>query len=425
MSGLHKKKLVYLFTLIGSMHTVAAHALPDPGAPAVALKHNCGSDPNCFTDATALLNWAWGTRDPDSSSPLLVNIDPGDYTMPSSTCSVQDPSLDADRGHITLRGSGRENTRLRPPSGSLATIDVHGCNNLAVEALTIDSTTGPGRGVFGVIWREGGSSVWSNVNVRAFGYGWYDTGVDFSGGACQDGPPGRHEWYGSSIRAVGDFFGFNIGYHSGCGDTWIYGGEVSATQPDVASFITLHAGLQANSATGSIHIYGSNVLVLATSAASASPGQVGLNAKAGGILHHHGGEIVVRHENPNVNQTVVSLGANGAGSRVHVLETSFGLQPAGTGNAQRVVQVNAGEVNSVFQWPAGTLAPTPGDSTGNKHLVSLDGFDSFVETDCALAGGCQGAGNIPHTMLYTAACTGTGPDQGPWFDTVTGNCRGL
>jgi hypothetical protein len=58
-------------------------------------------------------------------------------------------------------------------------------------------------------------------------------------------------------------------------------------------------------------------------------------------------------------------------------------------------------------------------------------MDSYVETDCPLdtATDCSaGAGlpadqQYPRLMVYRKECTGTGADQGPWFDTVKRSCR--
>jgi hypothetical protein len=178
-------------------------------------------------------------------------------------------------------------------------------------------------------------------------------------------------------------------------------------------------GAGAVSANSSVHLYGSNVRVLTTGAFPA-----GLSASAGGVIHIHGGEVTVHAVNPAANTDVVGAIATGTGSLVHTHMTSFGLLPAGAGLAKRLVAADGGKVESPFTWTAGTSAPTPGDTSGTKHIVSLDGQDTFTETDCPIGAGCQTAGSFPHVMTYSSACTGTGASKGPWFDQATNKCRG-
>jgi hypothetical protein len=150
----------------------------------------------------------------------------------------------------------------------------------------------------------------------------------------------------------------------------------------------------------------------------------GLVARSGGVIHIHGGEVTVRAENPAVNTGVIGAVSNGAGSLVHTHMTSFGVLPSGAGLATRLMTENGGKVESPFTWTAGVLAPTPGDSTGSKHIVSLDGQDTFTETDCPINAGCQTSGSYPHVMVYSSTCSGAGASKGPWFDQTTNKCRG-
>jgi hypothetical protein len=86
------------------------------------------------------------------------------------------------------------------------------------------------------------------------------------------------------------------------------------------------------------------------------------------------------------------------------------------GSAVRTRERNGGRVDSPLLWAEGTAPPTGGSAS---DLQSETGSDLFVETDCASVG-CQAAGTEPHLLVYSAACA----TAGPWFDTVTGRCRG-
>jgi hypothetical protein len=397
-----------------------AHALPDANAPSISLKKDCGTDNNCFTDPGAMMEWIWGARDPSASSPLLVQIDTGTYTSVFS-CDNTYPTVNGGRGNVTFRGSGRRNTVLTNPAGTFSVVSVAGCMDLVFQDLTIRSynrmpgVVPSGLGI-GVIWFRGGKSFWNNVLIQATYAAWYDA-IDNSGGGCT--VPGRHEFYSSRLHTTAAS-GSSWGYYTACGDSWFWGSEIAA-QGNGAGSVN---GVRAASTAGKVHIYGSSVRVIGDVTNPANGEMRGLNAVNGGTIHFHGGEIAVRHENPSVGQSVTGAAASGAGSLVHAIDTSFGLLPAGSGTATRLAASSGGSVQAPFRWPSGILAPTPGDASGTKHITSLNGEDSFTETDCGIAG-CQSEGANPHLMIYSNSCTGQGASQGPWFDTATQKCRGL
>ena len=399
------------------LHIHAANNLP-LGAPfpdVAYVRQDCASLQNCADNMTEMLAWTWSTRDPSETAPLLIDIGPGSFAMPFDTCSVSSPNQNSDRGHTTLRGSGRNNTVLTASAASgTALLQINGCNNIIVQDLAIDSTESVGNTHFGIVWTGGGSSSWTNVAVFASSYAWYTPN------ACTLATRGRHEWF-SSILHTQFGLGFSIAYNSNCEDSWIWGSELIAETEGGST--QQHIGVKSSAASSSVHIYGTDVRVIAKAGSSSPGGQIGLYAQSGGQIHHHGGEIVVRHEASN-NQDVYGIVASLVNSRVHVLETSFGILPGLGGTAIRSAQFGGGSAQSAFQWVPSTDAPMPGN--GTEHIKSVDGQDSFVETDCPMNAGCQTSGDFPHLMIYTEACAGRPSiDQGPWFDTVTHNCRGL
>lgn len=383
----------------GSNNLPTTGSMPD----VVFLRTNCGTLANCATTVTELLAWTWNTRQPSATSPLLIAVGPGAF-------QTQDPTFcdatTAPRGHVTVRGSGRDNTvffSISRPAG--AVITVIGCSELSFQDLTIRGKTGEAD--WGVEWSYGGNSNWTNVQIEAPGFAWYDSGD----GSCAPGLGGRHNWFSSTLKTTGGLpFSSNfadgiIAYHSLCGDAWLWGSEVlnnsSASNRPRTGIKVVGSGAQA-------HLYGSNVRV--SSLISSSYGFTGLFAASGGMIHIHGGEVSTRAEGSG-NQSVIGAIATGTGSLVHGHETSWGLLASGTGSATRLSSTGGGKVESSFTWTPATQPPA---------IISTNGADSFIETDCASAG-CQSGGTETHLHIYNSSCT----TAGPWFDVVTGRCRGL
>lgn len=415
LTSLRKNLLTFSFATFAFVCTDIAFAVPDIGTPVIALKQNCGSNQNCFTDATALLNWAWGTRQPTVNNPLVVEIDPGQYTVPGSTCDASDIP---GSGYVTFRGAGRDNTVLTGGAPGFGVIGVTGCKQLNFQDLTIRTGTlsSVGTSQIGIIWTGGGSSTWTNIKVEASYSAWYDSLA--SGATCASTAGGRHEWYASNLKTTNG--SSMTGYQSICGDNWIWGSEILVLNNGGSNTGTSYTvGVGAQGTGGRVHLYGTDVRVLTTvNATSSSPQMIGLAAE-GGIIHIHGGEISVRSENPNITQNVTGASSTGAGGLVHTNDTSFGLLASQNGVASRVVTANGGKVDAPFQWAAGTQPPN-GNPSSSNNLVSSNGQDMFIETDCG-ATGCHQAGNETHLLIYNNACV----TSGPWFDVVTGKCRGL
>jgi hypothetical protein len=101
-----------------------------------------------------------------------------------------------------------------------------------------------------------------------------------------------------------------------------------------------------------------------------------------------------------------------ASSQFHANQSAYHIHIDGSGSVTRLA--GQGMIDAPYQWGPRT-APPP--------VTSRSGADMYTETDCPLNGHCSAGGNFPHIMVYRAECTGTGVNQGPWFDTSTKACR--
>jgi hypothetical protein len=425
-----KNALVGLVAAYLSLSGLAAYALPDPNAELIALKKVCSvSETNCFTSPGPMLDWVWATRKPSAANPLIVDIAPGTWVLPANKPFC--PSATPANGNVTFRGSGRSNTILTGGGFSLGTftgvkavLSVDNCSNLVFQDLGIQSdyrrqVTGS---VDGIHWRGGAGSSWSNVEVQANHYGWFDS-------ECIANPSVTHYWFGSKVESRTGPTGSALswGFYSFCGRTNFYGGQIIGLH-DTAQLNTGVAAVAINGigqGRAVFSIYGGSVHATTTQSAGIVGvwGVTGLIAYNTGEVHMHGGSITAEANNAAQNQDVygVLTFQNALG---HAIDTAFVVKPSGTGRAYRISTEHPafggdGMVEAPFLWPAGTNPPTPGDASGNKHLISTNGNDLFVETDCAAAG-CQSAGVEPHLQVYSDQCT----TAGPWFDVVTRKCRG-
>jgi len=72
---------------------------------------------NCASTMLEMLNWVWGARNPSASSPLIIDIGPGEFD--SFVC--RGTSDNNRKGWVTVRGSGQNNTLIKVlPSGTHA-----------------------------------------------------------------------------------------------------------------------------------------------------------------------------------------------------------------------------------------------------------------------------------------------------------------
>ena len=368
----------------------------------VSLRTDCTGISDCFSTITDLNNWLSSTRQPSTLKRTLVNIGSGSFGNLGLTCSG------GTTGYVSFKGAGRDVT-------TFSTISFSNCTSISVQDLQVASTTNS------VSWTGGGGSNWTNVGISSTGgKAWY--GVAGSGGCA------RHNFFSVTLSVIA--FPQGTGIYNGCGSMWLWGSEVSVSAFNYSSGSL--TGILVTGVGNEAHLYGSNVRITSTIDAGAVTNPTGLVTQAGGVIHFHGGEVVVRYSNTAVNVNVVGASAEGTGSLIHTIETSYGLGPTGSGTATRVVATNSGSIQSVFQWPAGANPPMGGNSS---HLISILGQDSFIENDCPLSSGTSTPScsanpdpvndKYPHLMVFAREkCTGTSPSTGPWFDTVTNKCRG-
>jgi hypothetical protein len=393
-------------------------------AQAVAhLRTSCSGAPTpCFTTADSLASWISYTRLPSESSPLNVEIGPGEFptgTGLSIICTA------TDGGYVTFRGAGRAQSRIVAAPGGFfkaaATFGFPGfgqCTEIAFQDVTLVGQR------YGVIWFGGGRSFWTNMDIEAGMPG--DNNIGWDESACSEENLGTHYFFNSRVhvRAQGNT---NIGYISRCGETWFYGSEVDVVgQAGLAGNPTMAAVMVHEH--GHFQAFGSLLRAQAGEAVPSSwnpdvPG-LGLAAiriarvsngglAAGGVFHAHGGNIVAKAGAlSGANATSLDVGPDAM--KVHTPGSAFVAEAGPSGISRRIFDGGAapGVIESPYDWPASPVPPVG---------QSLHGSDVFVETDCGSDGNCNAAcaGSETHIMVHNTALCGTGG----WFDTTTGACR--
>lgn len=114
------------------------------------------------------------------------------------------------------------------------------------------------------------------------------------------------------------------------------------------------------------------------------------------------------------------------GGEIHANGAAYNLKTGGNKKIHRLINntTSPGHIHAPYMWEPHTTPPVNAGSTTNlpgNPLVSLDGSDMAIETNCA-ATGCGGTltGTEPHILIYRSACTGT---NGPWWDVILKKCR--
>lgn len=404
------RRLLPAFAVLSVWLGAAGSAAQVPtGAEIVLVRSDCASSslPGfCFSSMAEVNAWI-PTRTPPGH-PVLIDVGPGDW----------DPFSCSNQNDITIRGAGREVTRIVRPSGGTGAMAFQNCHRIAVESLTAHGSFA------GVTWSAGGSSTWSDTDMLGggaelqaeggFSIGWYDTG-GCGGGAV-------HYFFGSRARALGAA-AFNWGFVSRC-EHWFFGGEIEATS-ETDENTSQTAILVVDS--GDIRVFGtairSNLGAAVTSnifepLPGVTGGMHGVYVQENGVFHAHGSIVNASADTSALPISVTGLNVNGASTLAHTPGTAFVVKAGPGGAASRLA--GDGSAQSPFLWQQGSAPPRsePGNP-GSPFVSSLQGADAFVETDCKPGGSCTGGGD-PHLLLYSASCTGA---AGPWFDVVTGSCR--
>jgi hypothetical protein len=376
----------------------------DPAAETVKLSLTCTENgvllDNCFTGFGDLTDWMTNTRIPNAEYPLHVEIGPGTFvgsrhTLPDGTTVTDlDVNIFCDpangfTGYVFFDGSGSTQTILQGTGSSgTSSVNITDCTDLSFANLKITTSF-----YGGIYWNGGGNSRWTNVDVDTVSRVWAEPTC----GAEQ----GKHYWYSSKINANAAFTIAET-YRASCDETWFFGSEVKATIPQGQS-INATPGVVSASNNGIIHLYGSNLRSISNGVNTPPAASV----DQGGEIHIHGTGIDVIS---NTGSDIVALRAANGGL-IHADVSAYVMKTTGT---KTRIDNSGGTVNASYQWAQSNQPP---------QIVSENGADMTVETNCD-GTGCHDSdtGIETHLLIYNDNCNVAG--HGPWFDVVTGKCRG-
>jgi len=175
-----------------------------------------------------------------------------------------------------------------------------------------------------------------------------------------------------------------------------------------------------------LHFYGSNIRAIASAGAAfpqpgtdngAAPadstyakGLVAIIADTNSAVHVHGTGIDVIGESTGSYDigAVVMM----SGSHFHAQASAYNLITPNGHNMHRLINIDGtANISAPYQWKQEIEPPS--------DLVSINGADMTVETDCG-SENCTTTGTETHLLIYNDSCN----IAGPWFDVVTGKCRG-
>jgi hypothetical protein len=389
-----------LSLLAGMFWFVSGSALAiDADADRVDVRKTCPvPSVNCVTTMAEVNTWLEpGGRQQSPVIPVIIDVGPGEF----------DPFVCADQDSITLRGSGRITTTISNHLSSGVAVSITNCDRLELQDLRVVADGSLGKGVD---FNGPGSVDYTDIEVEATRSPFEEN--DAVSGTC---PYSASQSVHRSWNSIWRDLNQNGSYAWGatCTQALFYGSEVFG--------VTTAIQVQNQ---GDVRLYGSVVrtVVLQNSATNPARG-VRLGPGSGGTFHMHGGLIAVDASAKEGQQNVSVLGIQNNTGFAHALDTAFLVKAAGTGTATRV---SGASVEAPLLLAPGTDKPNGGGG-GAGPYVSTTGQDLYVETDCCSNGDCNATptpGTEPHLMVYNSNLC-TNPTQGPWFDTVTGRCRGV
>jgi len=382
--------------------------LPDNGSmpDVIQLRKDCtNSNPdlkNCADNMQDMLNWLWNIRRPSATSPVHIQVGPGNFEPFSCSAGT------GNNGYVSLTGAGPGKTVFVKGGTSMEGVLVDSCVDLEFKDLGVRSDLGTG-----IRWTGGGNSRWVNVDVNGRTAAWSDT--------CLEEKP-VHFWFNSRLVSPS---GGNWVYQANCGEHWIYASDVELQITNITA--TGGPSVIWAKNNGDIRMFGSTVRATIPPGLGGENYQplrrgidyiTGIYVSDGGRFHMHGGIISLNAKSSAMNYAVMGITETRNGF-AHTPDTAFNLTPAGTGEIFRLWTDNqSSNVHSPFLWPPGIKPPNINPVNG-----SLIGADLFVETDCDSSGNCETA-NVDnqrsHMMIYDTRCT----ISGPWFDSTRGKCRG-
>lgn len=377
-----------------SISTATPDPSPNPDAEIVFLRTNCdittstGSAPmkNCFEKMPKIKNWIFGaTTNPrtDPTSPLLIDIGPGNFTP--FVCISDPQSVD-----VEFRGSGVDKTNILR-----VVIDQCHAIKLSFSDLTMGSLaafSSPG-----VIWLGGGNSHWVNTTIQSSREAWYDKKDASSSDSamCQAGDDvGTHRFFSSRIIRRGNYLediNNTAAFLSWCGDNSFWGSEILAEGDTSAATVR---AISLRGPRSQLHLYGSNIRAESGTSLESTGDITAIHATDHAKAHVHGTGIDTIGKS---GWTITALQAD-AGGHIHANESSYVMQPQSGATLRRIVDPD-GNVSAPFQWKQGTAPPS---------IESVNGADTMIVTGTA--------DNHPHMLVYDNNCSST------WYDMTLSKC---
>jgi hypothetical protein len=378
----------------------ARAAVIDPAAKAVTVSKTCtdangNARDNCFTSINGAVGWMASTRKPNATNPLAVNIEPGNFHNGENITIICDPA-NGYTGYASFVGSGREQSLITGPgSGNASPLNVHGCTEMNFSNLRIAGKGGFAYG--GVYWFGGGNSTWSDVDIISNGRAW----IDSECGTTR----GQHRWYSSRIH-VHTAFTVGVPYVAECDETWFYGSEIVS---ETASGQNLSGGgaVVAAGGQGIIHVYGSNLRAFMFGTVNNVRPTIA-SVSGDGEIHIHGTGLDLISTSA-ANFDVLLAAGHG---KIHANVSAFNFNVPSGATVTRIAKVDGGHVHAPYLW--GHIPDTDDNpSTIDTNFVSVNGVDQTTVTTGTSDG-------HPHPAIYSTGC----PNTARWYDTVDKVCRG-
>lgn len=328
----------------------AAYAGIDANASIVSLRTSCTENNgtvvlnNCFTDINSLQNWLSNTRKPNASTPLLVDIGPGNF---EGLIACWAPST---YSHVTFRGAGMNRTSIgRLTLGA-------GCTEFVFSDLTVAQ-----QGSYAVtILNPGTNTTWKNVFLNG---NWDEYGT---GGT---GIPGKHYWFQSRI---------NGHYQIAVDQSWFFGSEIANSRPLLNGENTLIVR-----SGGEAHVYGSNINI--TNSSTTALDLVAVLAQTGGKVHIHGTGIDVISV---TTSNITALKAE-SGGEIHANGAAYNMKAPAGSTITRVVKDSDPQTHA--------HAPYLWEHIPTLPLTSIQGADMTIVS----TGTADGR---PHIAIYDSNC---------------------
>ena len=373
-----------------------AEATLAANASIVYVRKDCTGIANCERYLSTVLQWMMTTRRPQASSPLLVDLGPGDFRetkndKASQFLNCSDGLGNPTFGYTTFRGAGRDRTVIGNDDGHVpgvsAGLQVIACEGLTFQDLTVE---GSGRSCRASSGTTVGARGGSNTTLRGTQTGWYDV-CQATQGNGDTSPQSLHYFFNSRIEATGDIdpavqaAASSHGYVALCAENWFYSSEIvaRATRADATDAIGIEL-----SGTADARLFASRIRVEAAAGvpatatiAAARLGVTQLNSGAETqsmeLLHFHAGAIEVDTSAvpglPAIGILAASHPEGDPGGMVHTPGAAFRLKAGGNVVRLQIVGSPADPeqpmIMSPFRWDPGSeprpssLSPAPTSSS--------------------------------------------------------------